>query len=102
MSVIQRDLAILNKQKISKENFVASRNYPFNDEQLNNIGNQLMRKKKIDDAIKVFKLSVENYPNSISAYDSLGRAYRLLGNRELAVKYTDKYKQMSKGVELTQ
>lgn len=102
LSVIQRDLAILNKQKISKENFVASRNYPFNDEQLNNIGNQLMRKKKIDDAIKVFKLSVENYPNSISAYDSLGRAYRLLGNRELAVKYTDKYKQMSKGVELTQ
>jgi len=100
VNMVQRELTVVSKSKSLQGNFVSPNQYPFNDEQLNNIGNQLMRKKKIDEAIKVFKLTVENYPNSISAYDSLGRAYKMIGNKELAVKYTAKYNKLSKGQEI--
>lgn len=97
VGVIQHDLAVLGKTDKHKENLMTAKKYPFNDEQLNDIGNQLMRKRKIDEAIKVFRLTVENYPNSSSAYDSLGRAYKMQGNRELAIKYTNKYNKLIKG-----
>jgi len=96
---VQRELAAINKKQAKHENLVATKQY-LDDEQLNNIGNQLLRKKKIDEAIKVFRLTVESYPNSISAYDSLGRAYKMIGNKELAVKYTAKYMKLSKGENL--
>lgn len=97
LNLVQKELIAVRKVNPKQENYVISESYAFNDEQLNNIGKQLMRRKKIDEAIKVFKLSVENNPNSISAYDSLGRAYRMLGNTQLAVKYTDKFNKLSKG-----
>ncbi len=96
MNAVQKEITALGKGHPRQDNYVTAAKYPFNDEQLNNIGNQLMRRKKIDDAIKVFKLTLENYPNSLSTYDSLGRAYRLLGNRELAVKYTSQYEKLSR------
>jgi tetratricopeptide (TPR) repeat protein len=38
------------------------------------------------DAIEVFKLNVEDYPQSFNTYDSLGEGYRVDGNKELAIK----------------
>ncbi len=101
VGLIQHDLAVLGKMSARQPgNYVKANPYPFNDEQLNSIGNQLLRKRKLDDAIKVFKLTVENYPNSAGAYDSLGRAYKMLGNREMALKYTNTYNRLLKGEEL--
>jgi tetratricopeptide (TPR) repeat protein len=34
----------------------------------------------------VFKMNVEDYPNSPNAYDSLGEAYMINGNKELSIK----------------
>jgi tetratricopeptide (TPR) repeat protein len=101
VNVVQKEMVLVSKVKKPHGNYVSMNHYPFDDEQLNHIGNQLMRKRNIDDAIKVFKLSVENYPNSISAYDSLGRAYKMLGKPELALKYKDKYNKLSKGEKLS-
>jgi cytochrome c-type biogenesis protein CcmH/NrfG len=42
--------------------------------------------KKVREAIEIFKLNVETYPASANVYDSLGEAYMLNGNKELAVK----------------
>jgi len=101
VNAVQKEMQLVSRVKKPHGNYVSMNQYPFDDTQLNHIGNQLMRKKNIDDAIKVFKLSVENYPNSISAYDSLGRAYKMLGKPELALKYKDKYNKLSKGEKLS-
>ena len=60
--------------------------YIFSEGQLNNLGYQLMGKEKINDAIEIFKLNVEAYPEASNPYDSLGEAYMKNGNKELAIK----------------
>ena len=52
---------------------------------LNNLGYSLLQQKKIAEAIGVFKVNVELYPQSANAYDSLGEAYMANGDKELAI-----------------
>lgn len=52
---------------------------------LNNLGYTLMRQNKLREAIAVFKVNVELYPNSWNVYDSLGEAYMTNGDKDLAI-----------------
>ena len=36
---------------------------------------------------EIFKLNVERYPDSFNVYDSLGEAYMVHGDKELAIKH---------------
>jgi tetratricopeptide (TPR) repeat protein len=56
------------------------------ESQMNSLGYDLLAMKRIKDAIEVFKLNVEDYPQSSNTYDSLGEAYMVNGDRELAIK----------------
>jgi CubicO group peptidase (beta-lactamase class C family) len=58
----------------------------LNEGQMNRLGYDLMGARKLKDAIEVFKLNVEDYPESANAYDSLAEAYLNDGNKELAIK----------------
>lgn len=58
----------------------------INEGQMNRLGYDLLGQKRIKDAIEVFKLNVEDYPQSSNTYDSLGEAYMLDGNKDLAIK----------------
>ena len=49
------------------------------------MGYQLLQRGKHDDAIQIFKLNVEAYPQAFNTYDSLGEAYMMAGNKELAI-----------------
>lgn len=60
--------------------------FNFDDEnELNNLGYQLIQDNRIEDAIKIFELSVSEFPDSFNPYDSLGEAYFLNGDTEKAV-----------------
>ena len=61
-------------------------NEVINENQMNRLGYNLIGMKRVKDAIEVFKLNVEDYPQSSNAYDSLGEAYMIDGNKELAIK----------------
>jgi len=55
--------------------------------QMNSFGYDLLfGLKRAKDAIAVFKLNVEDYPQSFNTYDSLGEAYAIDGNKELAIQ----------------
>src|SRR5438094_8522008 len=41
--------------------------------------------RKVKEAIEIFKLNVEVYPQASNAYDSLGEAYMVHGDKELAI-----------------
>ena len=61
--------------------------YNFNyDSELNLLGYELLRRGEKPQAIEVFKLNLEAFPNSWAMYDSLAEAYLADGNNELATK----------------
>jgi tetratricopeptide (TPR) repeat protein len=45
---------------------------------------------KIEQAIEIFQLNTELYPESANAYDSLGEAYMKNGDTEKAIKNYEK------------
>jgi tetratricopeptide (TPR) repeat protein len=60
--------------------------FDLTEGQLNNLGYELLQQKKNAEAIEVFKLNVEAFPESGNTYDSLGEAYMKAGQKELAIK----------------
>ncbi|MEO1654941.1 MAG: tetratricopeptide repeat protein, partial [Bacteroidota bacterium] len=51
---------------------------------LNSLGYVLLRKKQLNDAIRVFELNVQEYPASANTYDSWGEALLSDGQLEKA------------------
>jgi len=60
--------------------------YEFAEPELNRLGYQLLRSGKAREAIEIFKLNVEAYPQGFNSYDSLGEAYLTVNERELAIQ----------------
>lgn len=63
-----------------------SADYYVSESQLNALGYRLLGMKKAVEAIEIFKLNAETYPQSANVYDSLGEAYMTNGDKELAVR----------------
>ena len=66
-----------------------SKYYVLEDE-FNTLGNRLLGRGLIAEAIEVFKVSALEFPNSAIAYDYLGEAYLKKGEFELAIKNYEK------------
>ncbi len=60
--------------------------YAVNESELNQIGYRVMASGKLDEAIEIFKLNVELFPDSWNVYDSLGEAYLNSGDNKLALE----------------
>ena len=58
----------------------------FQEATLNNLGYRLIQKGRVQDAISIFRLNTEAYPQGFNTYDSLAEAYMLKGDRKLAIK----------------
>jgi tetratricopeptide (TPR) repeat protein len=63
-----------------------SATYDFSQPELNALGYKFMQGGKIKEAIEVFKLNVEAYPQAFNTYDSLAEAYMNNNQRDLAIK----------------
>ncbi len=59
--------------------------YDFRESELNSLGYSLLQQGRTADAIEVFKLNVEMFPEASNPYDSLGEAYAAAVNKELAL-----------------
>jgi tetratricopeptide (TPR) repeat protein len=58
----------------------------FDEASFNEMGYYLMNSGKISEAIEVFKLNVELFPESFNVYDSLGEAFMKSGDNKNAIK----------------
>ena len=57
----------------------------YNETTLNNLGYQLIKQDKIEEAIEVFKFNCKTYPESWNTYDSLGEAFMINGETDFAI-----------------
>jgi len=53
--------------------------------ELNMLGYQYLRQEKPDEAMAIFQINVDAFPDSFNVYDSLAEAYMARGDRELAI-----------------
>lgn len=53
---------------------------------VNSCGYKQLELNNIDNAIDIFSHNVKNYPRSANAYDSMGEAYTIKGNKQLAIE----------------
>lgn len=58
----------------------------FDETEFNLLGYRLLGESRVDDAIAVFELNVERFPESWNVYDSLGEAHATKGNTERAIE----------------
>ena len=64
--------------------------YFFNEGSFNALGYQFLNEEKYKEAIVIFQLNVETYPDSWNVYDSLAEAFMKKGDKDLAIKYYNK------------
>ena len=60
--------------------------YDFRENTLNIFGYRLLRVKMIEEAVAIFKLNAEMFPESSNVYDSLADGYKEMGEKKLAIK----------------
>jgi CubicO group peptidase (beta-lactamase class C family) len=77
------DAAISEYRELKKSN---PQGFDFRPEGLNQLGYALLQAERVDDAIKVFELNIEAYPEYANGYDSLAEAYAAKGEKSLAIK----------------
>ena len=61
--------------------------YLFSEHMLHQLGHNLLKENRIDEAIKVFEKNVQEYPGSFMVVDALAETYLLKGEKELAAEY---------------
>lgn len=76
---VESAVAQFKQMKEEKEAFVLREN------EMNQLGYSLMNENKLDEAIAVFKLNVDEFPKSANVYDSYGEALLKKGNKEEAI-----------------
>lgn len=60
--------------------------YIVAEDQINNLGYEYLQAGKIKEAIAVFTLNTEAFPESFNVFDSLGEAYAAAGEKEQATR----------------
>ncbi len=71
--------------KLKADLLAARDKYFFSEFDINNLGYWMVEMKRVDDAIPLFELAVELYPNSWNAYDSLAEGWYRKGNKQKAL-----------------
>jgi tetratricopeptide (TPR) repeat protein len=64
--------------------------YYVAENQMNRLGYKFLGEEKVLEAIEVFKINAKEFPESWNVYDSLGEAYMVNGDKELAIKNYEK------------
>jgi tetratricopeptide (TPR) repeat protein len=87
MDIIDTDgvEAAVSHYRQLREQFEDGFSFDFRVGALNGLGYRLMNRGKLDDAIAIFKLNIEMYPDAWNPYDSLAEAYMNKGQKEQSI-----------------
>jgi len=91
-TIADKGIAAAVKQYHAMSN---SQSHFFSESELNRLGYQLLGVNRVTDAIEIFKLNVKAYTGAFNTYDSLGEAYMINKQYELATKNFKKSLELS-------
>lgn len=74
-----------------------NQDFDVNENEMNQAGYKLLRSNKTREAIQVFKLNVDAYPNSANVYDSYAEALMKSGDNKGAIENYTKTVEMNPG-----
>ncbi len=77
-----KTLALI-KAEMNKENAAT---YHVSEEEINSFGYELLNAKKADEALIIFTLNTEWYPNGFNTFDSLGECLLMLNKKTEGIK----------------
>lgn len=65
---------------------IESSDYDISESSINRFGYSIIKEGSAEEALKIFKLNIELYPNRFNTYDSYGECLMLLGQKEKAIE----------------
>ena len=77
-------------QSTKSINAQSNENQLLTENEMNRLGYELLRVKRVKDAIEVFKQNTVDFPNEFNTWDSLAEGYMVNGDKDLAIKYYKK------------
>lgn len=80
---VQEGIREFHKMKEQSRTF---HRYVFEEWIFRDMGYSLLGSDRVEEAVEVFALAVQLYPGSWEAYDGLGEAYRMQGNKAAAIE----------------
>jgi tetratricopeptide (TPR) repeat protein len=92
--VLEKELVENGTQKMIDKYYELKRteksDYLFSVHMLHQIGSNLYRENKFDDALKVYLLNYKEYPDSFTTNDALAETYLKMGDKKAALKFFKK------------
>lgn len=82
--------ATIARYRELREKLYGAGSYDFREGSLNALGYDLLQAGHTEDAIAVFKLNTEQFPDSGNVWDSLGEAWLTAGDRDQAISCYEK------------
>ncbi len=79
------DSAVARYRSLRKQ-YYGSDTYDFSENRLNNLGYELLGSDRPRDAVAIFELNVEMYPESANPYDSLADGLKAVGDSARALE----------------
>lgn len=87
---IINDDGIEEAEKIFAELKDDNENFSLSENDMNNLGYELLNKNMIDEALSVFRMNVVQFPKSSNVYDSYGEAWFKKGVKDSAIVHYKK------------
>ncbi len=87
---VEKNGAIAAREKLKELVALKDVEYAFKESEFLSLGYDFLRAGRTVDAIEVFKMTAEIFPESYNTYMSLGRAYRMLGDHKQDRKCVEK------------
>jgi CubicO group peptidase (beta-lactamase class C family) len=84
------DSSKITNQSTKTKNHQAENNLSLTENEMNRLGYQLVRLKRVKDAIAVFTQNTVDFPQAFNTWDSLAEGYMIDGDKESAIKYYKK------------
>ncbi len=88
--ILEREGAVAARAEFERFRQAHPGEAPFSEPRLNNAGYRFLQEGRVDEAIELFKLNVQAFPESWNAYDSLAEGYMTRGDRALAIANYEK------------
>ena len=90
------DAGVTKLRQVYQNGFKKYYLFPY---EINAIGYHFINRNEISQAIEIFKLSVEMYPDNYHLLDSLGEAYLKAGDKVNSAKYYNKALEINPDLE---